>query len=205
RALLAAALLVLGLEAAAGSLVLDRLGLARLAPPLACGAWLELTAEAIGGDPQWLTVPVGLTLLAVVELTRAQRRRAGTPLDQQLRLLDHTGMLLVVGAALVQTVTSAASYGLVAGLLGVGLCGWGAVTRVRRRVVVGSATLLLALFGMIAVPVARLVPQFHGAALWIALTAVGMALVAVAVSLEQGRARLASAVGRLDRLLQGWE
>jgi hypothetical protein len=205
QAPLAAALLVLGLEAAAGSLVLGRPGLARLAPPLACGAWLELTAEAIGGDPQWLTVPVGLTLLAVVELTRAQRRRAGTPLDQQLRLLDHAGMLLVVGAALVQTVTSATSYGLVAGLLGIGLCGWGAVTRVRRRVVVGSATLLLALFGMIAVPVAQLVPQFHGAALWIALTVVGLVLVAVAVSLEQGRARLASAVGRLDRLLEGWE
>jgi hypothetical protein len=58
---------------------------------------------------------------------------------------------------------------------------------------------------MIAVPVAQLVPQFHGAALWIALTVVGLVLIAVAVSLEQGRARLASAVGRLDRLLEGWE
>jgi hypothetical protein len=205
RGPLAAALLVLGLEAAAGSLVLARPGLGLLAPPLACVAWLELTAEAVGGDPQWLTVPVGLTLLAVVELTRGLRRRAGTPVDQQLRLLDHAGMLLLVGAALVQTVTSATVYGLVAGLLGVGLCAWGAVTRVRRRVVVGSVTLLLALFGMIAVPVAQLVPQFHGAALWIVLTLLGLALVAVAISLEQGQARLASAVGRIDRLLQGWE
>jgi hypothetical protein len=205
RGLFAAALLVLGLEAAAGSLVLGRPWLGRLAPPLACGAWLELTAEAIGGDPQWLTVPVGLTLLAVVELTRGQRRRAGRPLDQQLRLLDHAGMLLLVGAALVQTVTSATAYGLVAGLLGIALCAWGAVTKVRRRVVVGSVTLLLALFGMIAVPVAQLVPQFHGAALWIVLTVVGLALVVVAISLEQGQARLASAAGRIDRLLRGWE
>jgi hypothetical protein len=205
RGLLAAGLLVLGLEAAAGSLVLARPGLGRLAPPLACGAWLELTAEAIGGDPQWLTVPVGLTLLAVVEMSRAQLRHAGRPLDHQLRLLEHAGMLLVVGAALVQTVTSATRYGLVAGLLAIGLCAWGAVTRVRRRVVVGSVTLVLALFGMIAVPVAQLVPEFHGAALWIVLTVAGIVLVTVAVSLEQGQARLASAVGRIDRLLQGWE
>jgi hypothetical protein len=203
--LLAAGLLLIGLEAAAGSLLLARPGLGRLAPPLACGAWLELTAEAIGGDPQWLTIPVGLTLLVVVEMTRAQRRRGGRPLDHELRLLEHAGMLLVVGAALVQTVTRATSYGLVAALLAIALCVWGAATRVRRRVVVGSVALLLALFGMIAVPVAQLVPEFRGAALWIVLTVVGLVLVAVAVSLEQGRARLASAVGRIDRLMQGWE
>jgi len=205
RGLLAAGLLLIGLEAAAGSLVLGRPGLGRLAPPLMCGAWLELTAEAIGGDPQWLTIPVGLTLLVVVEMTRAQLRRSGRPLDHELRLLEHAGMLLVVGAALVQTVTRTTTYGLVASLLAIGLCAWGAATRVRRRVVVGSVTLLLALFGMIAVPVAQLVPEFRGAALWIVLTVVGLVLVTVAVSLEQGRARLASAVGRIDRLFQGWE
>src|SRR6266511_2159050 len=114
RSLLAAGLLVIGLQAAAGSLVLARPGLGRLAPPLACGAWLELTAEAIGGDPQWLTIPVGLTLLAVVEMTRAQHRRARKPFAPELRLLEHAGMLLVVGAALAQTVTRTTSYGLLA-------------------------------------------------------------------------------------------
>jgi hypothetical protein len=205
RSLLAAGLLVIGLDAAAGSLVLARPGLGRLAPPLACGAWLVLTADAIGGDPQWLTVPVGLTLLVVVEMTRAQRRHAGKPLAPELRLLDHAGMLLVVGAALAQTVTRTTSYGLVAGLLGIGLCVWGAASRVRRRVIIGSVTLLLALFGMIAVPVAQAVPEFHATALWIVLTAVGLVLMTIAVSLERGRARLAAAVNRIDQLLQGWE
>jgi hypothetical protein len=205
RSLLAAGLLVIGLDAAAGSLVLARPGLGRLAPPLACGAWLVLTADAIGGDPQWLTVPVGLTLLVVVEMTRAQRRRAGKPLAPELRLLDHAGMLLVVGAALAQTVTRTTSYGLAAGLLGIGLCVWGAASRVRRRVIIGSVTLLLALFGMIAVPVAQAVPEFHATALWIVLTAVGLVLMTIAVSLERGRARLAAAVNRIDQLLQGWE
>lgn len=205
RGLLAAGLLVIALEAAAGSLVLARPGLARLAPLLACGSWLELTAEAIGGDPQWLTVPVGLTMLVVVEMTRAQRRHAEAPSGPELRLLEYAGMLLLVGAALVQTVIRAASYGLAASLLAIGICAWGAATRVRRRVVVGSVTLLLALFGMIALPLAQLVPEFRGAALWIVLTAAGLVLVAVAVSLEQGRARLASAVGRIDQLMRGWE
>jgi hypothetical protein len=205
RSLLAAGLLVVALEAAAGSLVLARPGLGRLAPPLACGAWLELTGEAIGGDAQWLTLPVGLTLLVVVEMTRAQYRRVRKPLVPELRLLEHAGMLLVVGAALVQTLTRTTSYGLVAGLLGIGLCVWGAATRVRRRVTVGSVTLLLALFGMIAVPVAQAVPEFHAAALWIVLTVVGLVLIAIAVSLEQGRTRLAAAVHRIDQLLQGWE
>jgi hypothetical protein len=72
-------------------------------------------------------------------------------------------------------------------------------------VVVGSVTLLLALFGMIAVPVAQLVPEFRGVALWIVLTAVGLVLMTIAISLEQGRAHLATAVNRIDRLLQGWE
>jgi hypothetical protein len=205
RSLLAAGLLVIGLQAAAGSLVLARPGLGRLAPPLACGAWLELTAEAIGGDPQWLTIPVGLTLLVVVEMTRAQHRRARKPFAPELRLLEHAGMLLVVGAALAQTVTRTTSYGLLAGLLGIGLCIWGAATRVRRRVIVGSVTLLLALFAMIAVPVAQAVPEVHAAALWIVLTAVGLVLMTIAVSLERGRARLTAAVNRIDQLLQGWE
>jgi hypothetical protein len=203
--LLAAALLVIGLEAAVGGLLLARPGLGRLAPVLACGAWLELTADAIGGDPQWLTVPVGLTLLVVVEMSRAQGRRAGRPALPELRLLDHAGMLLLVGAALVQTVTTTTSYGLVAGLLGIGLCVLGAATRVRRRVVVGSVTLLLALFGMLVMPIAQMVPEFRGAALWIVLTAVGLVLIAVAVSLEQGRVRLAAAASRIDRLMEGWE
>lgn len=205
RSLLAAALLVIGLETAAGSLLLARPGLARLAPPLACGAWLELMAESIGDDPQWLTIPVGLTLLVVVEMTRAQQRRARKPLAPELRLLEHTGMLLTVGAALAQTVTRTTSYGLVAGLLGIGLCVWGAATKVRRRVIVGSVTLLLALFGMIAVPVAQVVPEFRATALWIVLTVVGLVLMIVAVSLERGRARLAAAVNRIDQLMQGWE
>jgi hypothetical protein len=205
RSLLAAGLLVMALEAAAGSLVLARPGLGRFAPPLACAAWLELTAEAIGGDPQWLTIPVGLTLLVVVEMTRAQQRRVRKPPVPELKLLEHAGMLLVVGPALVQTLTRTTSYGLVAGLLGIGLCIWGGATRVRRRLTVGSATLLLALFGMIAVPVAQAVPELHAAALWIVLTVVGLVLIAVAVSLERGRARLAAAVHRIDQLLQGWE
>jgi peptidoglycan/LPS O-acetylase OafA/YrhL len=106
---------------------------------------------------------------------------------------------------LVQTLTRTTNYGLVAGLLGIGLCVWGAATRVRRRLTVGSATLLLALFGMIAVPVAQAVPEFHAAALWIVLTAVGLVLMTIAVSLERGRARLTAAINRIDQLLQGWE
>jgi hypothetical protein len=37
------------------------------------------------------------------------------------------------------------------------------------------------------------------------LTAVGLVLMTIAVSLERGRARLAAAVNRIDQLLQGWE
>jgi hypothetical protein len=205
RGLLAAGLLVIALQAAAGSLVLARPGLGRLAPPLACGAWLELTAEAIGGEPQWLTIPVGLTLLVVVEMTRAQHRRARGPLASELRLVEYAGMLLVVGVPLVQTVTRSASYGLLASLLAIGLCVWAAATRIRRRLIVGSVSLLLALFSMIAVPVAQAVPALHAAGLWIVLTAVGLVLMTLAISLERGRARIAAAVSQIDQLLQGWE
>ena len=49
----------------------DRLAL--VAAPVPIGAaWLVFASEALTGNPQWFTVPTGLTLLAVVGLTRIQ-------------------------------------------------------------------------------------------------------------------------------------
>ena len=58
---------------------------------------------------------------------------------------------------------------------------------------------------MVAVPVVRIVPEFQGAALWGALAAVGIVLLVVATSLEQGRSRVKRTIRRLEDLMVGWE
>jgi hypothetical protein len=58
---------------------------------------------------------------------------------------------------------------------------------------------------MIGGPLARLVPEVTGPALWVVLAVAGVALIAIATGLERGRERVAAAMRRLDTLTEGWE
>jgi hypothetical protein len=204
--LLVAALLVAGLQAAVAGLVTSSPWLAASAPVLVCAAWLEFARLSLRGDPQWFTVPIGLTLLTVVEIARGHRRRTGQRVaGPELVALELAGMLLVVGAALFQTATASLLNGLLATLFGAGLLGWGVLTRVRRRASVGAATVALAALMLVTVPVARMLPAVRGPVLWLTLAAAGLVLLLVASSIERGRARARAAARRIDQLLVGWE
>jgi ABC-type glycerol-3-phosphate transport system permease component len=170
-----------------------------------CGAWLLYATEALGGNPNWVTVPVGITILAAVELARWDMRTHEASPTEPLVLLEYGGLACLVSASLFETVSDSVFYGLLALGLGVAVVGWAAFTRVRRRMEVGGATILLALLLMLTVPVIRLVPHFRGAELWGAVAALGMILLVLATTLEQSRTRLRSTVHRLDQLMVGWE
>jgi hypothetical protein len=205
RQLLIAILLLLAVETAALSLVLRRSEPLYAVPVLACAAWLAFATDALAGNPEWLTVPIGIAGLMVVELFRRDRRRAHLPPRTELLALEYGSMAFVLAASLVQTVSDTVAYGALAIALGVALATWGFFTRVRRRSEVGAGGVLLALVLMVAVPIVRVVPQFQGAVLWGALAAVGIVLLLLATTLEQGRARVQRTIRLFEDLMVGWE
>jgi hypothetical protein len=204
--LLVPALGAAAVQSGVAGIVLDRALLRMAAPVLACGAWLAFALEALDGNPQWVTVPVGLAVLAVVGLWRRDRRRAGSTVNPpEVVGLEGVGVAFLVGSALVQSVTEALWYALVVSAVGLAVAGWGVLTRVRRRLVTGVALGILGVVVLVAVPLVHLLPAWEGAALWVLVGGVGLALVLVATMLERGRAAVRAGNRRLHALTQGWE
>jgi hypothetical protein len=197
---------ILGTECAAAGLTLRRVEPLYFSSPLLCGAWLLFAGQSLSGSPEWLTVPIGVTALITVELARWDRRvhgSAGT--SSELVAIEYPGMLFVVGAALVQTISGSDAYGLLAVALAAGLAAWGVETRVRRRVEFAAGVIGTALVLMLAVPVVRVIPEVHGMTLWGLVAGIGVLLLVAAATLEQTRNGVQTAVRRLGELTVGWE
>jgi hypothetical protein len=206
RDLLVAALALAGLELTLVGVVLRRLEVTACAPVVFLASWLVFASDALAGNPEWFTIPIGLTILVVEAFVRTWYRRRGEPVySPTIAAVDLSGMAFVVGAALVQTIAVDIAYGLLAILLGVAVAAWGAVTQVRRRAAFGAATVVAAVLAMLALPLADLVPRLTGAALWITIAALGLAALLVAAFLEQGRRRVHDAIERLSDLTADWE
>ena len=205
RDLLIAMLLVSSVESAAAGVMMRRAWLLGLAPVLACTAWLLFAADVLRGEVQWFTVPIGVALLVVLAVARWAGRGGGEdPGAPAMLILEFIGMALVVGASLVQIVVVGPVHGLVAIAGGAGIAIWGGMTRVRRRVFFGAATVVLSLILMVAGPVARLVPD-DSTAVWIVLLAAGAVLVVIATMIERFRSGIARLIGRVETLMEGWE
>lgn len=206
RDLLIVALSVAGVQSAALGVALRRNEPLYLSPLLLCGAWLLFASEALTGEVQWFTVPIGVAVLTVVGFGRMARRRTGTQvITPELLALEYLGMAFVVGDGLVESVVTSPWRGLFALTFGAGLAVWGAVTKVRRRVLFGAGVAALAVALMVGGPIVRLVPSVIGPALWVVLAVAGVVLIAIATGLERGRAKVAAAIRRLDTLTEGWE
>ena len=206
RPLLVAALLVAGVELSALGLVTRRAGWLVASTATLLSAWLVFASEALTGDPQWFTVPSGLAVLVMVAFVRWDRRRTDLdPAAPAIVGLDLVGMALVVGSALVQTVGDSPSYGLVAVALGLGLAAFGVLSRVRRRLFFGAATVILALVLIVVPPLVGLVDEIRGWVPWALLAGVGIVALLVAAFLEQGRRFVRTSVQRFSELTEGWE
>jgi hypothetical protein len=206
RDLLEVALLVLGIQATTAGIVLRRPEPLYVSCLLFCSAWLLFASESLVGEVQWFTVPIGISLLSMVGIGRAARtRRNDPPTSPDLLSLEYLGMTFVVGAGLAETIVTSPARGLFAVALGTGLAAWGALSKIRRRVLFGAGAAMLAVALMLGGPIARLVPNVTGAALWIALAATGVVLIVLATGLERGRATFTATIRRLDSLMEGWE
>lgn len=136
---------------------------------------------ALDGNPQWVTVPIGLAILVVVALWRRDREQHGGPVaSTEFIVVELVGIGFLVGSALVQTLTEALAYAVLAGAIGLGVLAWGVVTKVRRRVAAGAAVVLTSVALLIGVPLVNLLPSWEGAGLWVPIGGVGLLAVLVA-------------------------
>src|SRR5690606_5624246 len=100
-------------------------------------------AAAVGGVVVWSTVPVGLAMLAVVGVWRADRRsRALRAAEPAVAALDLAGIAFLVVASFVAAFTQSVWHALIAAGIGVLVFFWAVLTRVRRRLLAGAVVVL---------------------------------------------------------------
>ena len=205
-------LLILALIGAGGaSLVADFIfelrGARYVAPGLLFGAWVSFITELSAVDIQWYAPPFALAVIIDLEMMRRRRRRAGAgPVStEEMVVIELLAIGLALGPALAQVVFVGLSYGLLAIVWGSLVAVWGAGTRVRRRVLAGFAGAALGALLMVGVPLAELLPEFRGPALWAAVFGIGAVLIAVAATLEQARRRITEAKASFAAMTEGWE
>lgn len=193
-------------QAAAAGVAVRSWGWRALAPVLACGAWWCVAAATLDGGAPLYTVPSGLALLAVVELWRGDLRRRGLPAGpREVVTLELVGIGLLVAAPAARAVTTSVVESVTVLLVGVLVAGWGAVTRVRRRVAAGAVLVLASVVLLVAVPLVALLPGWGGAAAWLLVAGAGLVAVLAATSLERGRAAVRSTWQRLGQDTAEWE
>lgn len=203
---LATALLLTGLEMAAVGVVRRQEPLVLASPWILCAAWVVVARSTFGGEAVWITVPVGATVLVTVTLARSQQRSEQQPVGSPLlSTLELIGVAVMAVTPLAQAVVGQLANAAVALGIGIGVTAWGALTKVRRRLLAGTAVIGLSALVMLVVPMVDLSRRLTGSAIWLAVAAVGLAAIIVAALLEQSRRATRRAVARLRELTDGWE
>ena len=146
RSLLVPALAAAGIYAAVLGVTGRRDSFTVAAPLILCAAWLTYATDALTGNSNWITVPVGVTILIVGGVLRAALGRRGEKTAQPATIaIDYVGIAFTVSASLVDTATTDLWFALLAIALGLAIAVWGAASKIRRRVAMGSATVVAAL------------------------------------------------------------
>jgi len=196
-----------GAQAAAAAVKMRSAVAGHVAAALLAAGWLVFASESLTGNVEWFTAPTGLAVLIMVEIGRWDRRRSeeGEASSEAMVQTEYLAMGFVAAPPLFEMLATSVAFGGLAVAFGTSLVLYGIATKVRRRVVVGGATVALAALLLIAVPVAPLLPQLRGPALWIALGVLGALLISAATMIERGRRRFAELRTSLDELTAGWE
>lgn len=205
-ALVAAVLATSAVQAAALGVAWRVLGLRLAAPVVAWGAWAVYAAQGLGSSPVWFTVPVGLALLTVVAVWRADRRARGLPVaDRGVVGLELAGIAFLVVSSFIAALTASVLHALVAAGIGVLVALWGVATRVRRRLLAGAAVTLAGVALAVVVPLAALLPAVGQVGTWVLVAVLGLVVVLAATFLERGRTTVREGRARLVEATQGWE
>ena len=114
-------------------------------------------------------------------------------------------MGVIVGASPVQSVTESPLRALVAADLGLAIAGWGALTRVRRRLLGGMIAVVASLLLFIIVPLVPLASHWGGVAVWLVLAGAGLVAIVAAALLDTTRSAIQRRIARLTELTHDWE
>jgi hypothetical protein len=175
-------------------------------PILLCAAWLVFATAVFTGEPMWFTVPVGATVLVVLETIRWDHRlRHEAVKTPELVAAELLAIAIVVGAAPIQILMGNLWAGLTGAALGVAIATWGIETHVRRRVWSGVIATAGCLLLLALVPLVKEIPNVEQATLWLLLGGLGLLVVVVATTIERSRPRLRAAMHHLHELMDGWE
>ncbi|MGP7959402.1 hypothetical protein ACTVCO_01125 [Sanguibacter sp. A247] len=205
-----------------------------LSPILATGAWLVVAPHLTTGAA-WSTVPVGLALLMVASLLRAERRRrvgalpgassrvepggAPAPGSPTVRSTDPAldmilgaeaatellGVAFLVGAFVVRAVDESVAWALAVLVIGAAIAVWGLTSKVRRRVMTGAALVLVAAVLLVGVPLVALLPGWGSAGAWLVVAGLGAIAVLGATVMERSRSAVTGMWRRLGDDTEGWE
>lgn len=208
RATVAGVLAAAAVQAAATGVAWRVLGLRMAAPVVGWLAWALYAAQALGDGAvvAWYSVPVGLALLVVVGVWRADRRGRGlAPSGGVVVGLELTGIAFLVVGSFVAAFAQSVLHAFVAAGIGVLVAVWGLLTRVRRRFVVGVAIVLAGVVLAVGLPLVALLPAWGAAGAWVLVAVVGVLAVVAATLLERGRAAVRDGRARLLDATAGWE
>jgi hypothetical protein len=204
ESLAVAVLLSLGVQAWAFG-VLFAIDAAVVSGPPLIGAGFLLFAEAsVTGSALWYTVPIGLVLIAEVDIFRRSRRRAEQPMDGlPVIATEGVGIGLITIPALVEMFTGHIAFGFAAFIAAAMCLFWAVLSRVRRRLVAAFAVAVATAVLMIFAAAASGAPG--SAFWWIVAIGSGFTVMLVAAMVEAYRSRRGRVMVRLDELMEGWE
>ncbi len=159
---------------------------------------MELTLHAA-------IVIVSVTLLATVELERHRRHVADQPVPHGLHHLEWALMLAPLALAVADMFESL-WFGLALFSEGALLTGWGALSEVRRRALLGVGAMVT------AIVLSVIIPALHGigggltGGTWLAIGAVAATLFIIAGSaIERSRSAIGRRLAHIAEILEHWE
>ena len=194
----------MGVQATAIGIVRARPDVLSLGPPLIGLAVILMVTESVSGSVQWYTVPIGLVVLAEVEILRAARSRADTESNNtSVLVLEWAGIAMLSAPPIVEMFVGSIVNGLTAFAVAGGLLLWAIVTKVRRRAVSAAslavATAVLILFAAAAEEVGE------SAYFWIVAVGFGFAVMLVAALIEAQRSKKGRVMARVGDLMEDWQ
>lgn len=162
---------------------------AALAPLPATAAWVLAVSGRSGLGVTAALAGAGAALCIQSEVLRlAARRRGdapGAPLPRAAAALELAGVAVIALPGLRELVDGSLTWGLVPVVTGALVAAWGARTRVRRRVVVGAATVGITLTALLVLPLIGRLADVGAPLLWGGLGLVGAVLLGAGALVER--------------------
>jgi hypothetical protein len=149
---------------------------------------------------------VSLVLLVMIEIERYRRRREDLDIPDWLRIAEWVVILAPLVLAAREMVTTSLAYGLLLGAEGLALLGWGTLSQVRRRAILGLAAISVAVIMVVMIPLVRGVGQDLTGGGWLVIGGIAAAaFITTGSMIEKYRTRVGAQLKQWGEILERWE